>query len=202
MEKKLDKIAIVSISGVFPGAENLDIFLKNIQNKTNAIIEVLQDRWILPKNLAVSERPLPDTALCSKAGLISDFKFDPHGFLIDQDFLINLDQAHKLALHTGREALQNCYTNAEILKRCGVILAAISLPTEKASQLSFDILHDKKQREINYVQGLSSQVLSFPAAILARGLGLYGGSYTLDAACASSLYSIKLACVNINPAAI
>ncbi len=197
MEKKLDKIAIVSISGVFPGAENLDIFLKNIQNKTNAIIEVLQDRWILPKNLAVSERPLPDTALCSKAGLISDFKFDPHGFLIDQDFLINLDQAHKLALHTGREALQNCYTNAEILKRCGVILAAISLPTEKASQLSFDILHDKKQREINYVQGLSSQVLSFPAAILARGLGLYGGSYTLDAACASSLYSIKLACVEL-----
>src|SRR5262249_59956001 len=31
------------------------------------------------------------------------------------------------------------------------------------------------------------------AAVLARALGLGGGSYTLDAACASSLYALKLA---------
>lgn len=194
MKNKLDKIAIVGISGVFPGAKNLDIFLKNIQNKKDAIIEVPDDRWILPKKLVVSDRFLSDTALCSKAGLITEFEFDTHGFLIDQDYLINLDLTHKLALHTGREALQNCYTNDEILKRCGVIIASISLPTEKASQLSFDIINSKTIEKINFFQGLSSQVLSFPAAILARSLGLQGGSYTLDAACASSLYSIKLAC--------
>ncbi|MBR4329635.1 MAG: polyketide synthase, partial [Candidatus Riflebacteria bacterium] len=33
-----------------------------------------------------------------------------------------------------------------------------------------------------------------PAGLLAAGLGLGGGCYTLDAACASSLYAIKLAC--------
>lgn len=33
-----------------------------------------------------------------------------------------------------------------------------------------------------------------PAGLVARALGLGGGSYTLDAACASSLYSMKLAC--------
>jgi acyl transferase domain-containing protein/3-hydroxymyristoyl/3-hydroxydecanoyl-(acyl carrier protein) dehydratase len=32
-----------------------------------------------------------------------------------------------------------------------------------------------------------------PAGLLAKGLGLGGGSYTLDAACASSLYALKLA---------
>src|SRR5690606_14846091 len=32
-----------------------------------------------------------------------------------------------------------------------------------------------------------------PAAILAKSLGVTGGSYTLDAACASSLYAIRLA---------
>ena len=33
-----------------------------------------------------------------------------------------------------------------------------------------------------------------PAGLLARALGLGGGCYALDAACASSLYALKLAC--------
>src|SRR5205823_8950581 len=36
--------------------------------------------------------------------------------------------------------------------------------------------------------------IGLPAGILARALGLSGGSMTLDAACASSLYPLKLAC--------
>ncbi len=32
-----------------------------------------------------------------------------------------------------------------------------------------------------------------PAGLLAKALGLGGGAYTLDAACASSLYALKLA---------
>ncbi len=39
-----------------------------------------------------------------------------------------------------------------------------------------------------------ARVTGFPAAILAKSLGLGGGSFTLDAACASSLYAVKLAC--------
>ncbi|MCU0638087.1 MAG: hypothetical protein MUE87_05665, partial [Methanothrix sp.] len=31
-------------------------------------------------------------------------------------------------------------------------------------------------------------------SILAKGLGLSGGSFTLDAACASSIFAVKLAC--------
>ena len=192
MKNKFDKIAVVSISGVFPGAENIDIFLKNILNKKESIIEVPEKRWVLPKNLAVSKKILPDTALSSKAGLITDFSFDPHGFLIDKDILSELDPMHQLTLHTTRDALQKCYSNSDIKKRCGVILAAISLPTEKSSQLAFDIFSKKKSVDI--VHGLASRVLSFPAAILAQSFGLNGNCYTLDAACASSLYSIKLAC--------
>ncbi|MFZ0613344.1 MAG: beta-ketoacyl synthase N-terminal-like domain-containing protein, partial [Desulfobacterales bacterium] len=40
----------------------------------------------------------------------------------------------------------------------------------------------------------SARVTSLPAALLARALGLGGGAFTLDAACASSLYALKLAC--------
>jgi acyl transferase domain-containing protein/3-hydroxymyristoyl/3-hydroxydecanoyl-(acyl carrier protein) dehydratase len=41
---------------------------------------------------------------------------------------------------------------------------------------------------------LNAHVTALPAALLATALGLRGGSLTLDAACASSLYAIKLAC--------
>jgi len=41
---------------------------------------------------------------------------------------------------------------------------------------------------------LNRQVTGLPASIIAAALGLSGGAYTLDAACASSLYAVKLAC--------
>ena len=40
---------------------------------------------------------------------------------------------------------------------------------------------------------MNRYVAGMPAALLARALGLGGGAYTLDAACASSLYALKLA---------
>ncbi|MFH1418138.1 MAG: beta-ketoacyl synthase N-terminal-like domain-containing protein [Planctomycetota bacterium] len=41
---------------------------------------------------------------------------------------------------------------------------------------------------------LNRRVTGLPASLLANAIGLGGGSYTLDAACASSLYALKLAC--------
>src|SRR5204862_5200044 len=41
---------------------------------------------------------------------------------------------------------------------------------------------------------LNRYVAGLPAGILAKGLRFGGGSFTLDAACASSLYALKLAC--------
>src|SRR5206468_6519476 len=42
-------------------------------------------------------------------------------------------------------------------------------------------------------KGLNCHAAALPAGILAQALGLGGGSFTLDAACASSLYALKLA---------
>ncbi len=41
---------------------------------------------------------------------------------------------------------------------------------------------------------LNARVTALPASLLAEALNLGGDSYTLDAACASSLYALKLAC--------
>ncbi|MBU0463790.1 MAG: beta-ketoacyl synthase [Proteobacteria bacterium] len=204
--KKLCKIAIVGMAGVFPQALDTRQFLDNIIHKRESIITVPDHRWIGPVNDFISHQTLPDKAVSNKAGLIENFHFDPTGFLVDKDLLSNLDPLHQLVLHAGRDALLQCSHTNEDKKRTGVIIAAIALPTETSSQISWQIICNgsKDYNGNKDYKGLvpkdfsSSGVVSLPAAIFARAMGLQGGCFTLDAACASSLYSIKLACEHLH----
>src|SRR5262249_4700798 len=78
-----------------------------------------------------------------------------------------------------------------------------ALPTEKASALAREILGWTFAEKLPGgvagqpavgTAGVNRYVAGLPAGLLARALGLGGGSFTLDAACASSLYALHLAC--------
>jgi len=197
-------IAVVGMAGLFPGAADLDAFWDNIVRKVDAVGEIPADRWIVPPDAMVDPIPGPDKAFSKRAGLISDFVFDPTGLSLDEDLVRDLDPLYHIALHVGREAWSACNTAAVDRIRTGTILAAIALPTDTASTVTRKILGTSFAEKVlgNALphppvtprQALASRVTSFPAAILAQALGLGGGSYTLDAACASSLYAVKLAC--------
>src|SRR6185312_14399094 len=86
--------------------------------------------------------------------------------------------------------------------RVGVILGAIALPTERVSALARHVLgrklYERMARPCPLLfdqppHSLDRHVTGMPAGIVAKALGLGGVCYTLDAACASSLYAIKLA---------
>ena len=193
MKHTADNIAITGVSGIFPGAQTIDRFTRNIMAGFEAIVDVPDYRWIIPPERVVSTDYLPDKACSQRAGLVQDFTFDPAELSIDQDLASALDPVHQMVLHAGREALQSCFHTRETRSKTGVILAAISLPTQASSDISRRIIMGDGSR-ISRGEILSSGVVSVPASILARALGLAGGSYTLDAACASSLYAVKLAC--------
>lgn len=195
--KKLGGIAVVGMANIFPKALDTRQFLSNIIHKKNCIITVPEHRWPGHNNDFISKEYLPDKAVSKKAGLIENFHFDPQGFLVDKDLLSELDPLHQLVLQAGRDAFLQCSHTREDKKRTGVILAAIALPTDASSQVSWQIVcgkSDKNNNGLTPKDFSSAGVVSLPSAILARGLGLEGGCFTLDAACASSLYSIKLAC--------
>src|SRR6185437_13336410 len=85
-------------------------------------------------------------------------------------------------------------------RRVGVILGNIALPTERVSMLARAYLGRTLAEQIGTPlpvvkepSPLNRHVPGLVAAVLAKALGLGGGSYTLDAACASSLYALKLA---------
>ncbi len=209
MKQKIP-IAVVGMAGLFPGASDLNIFWQNMICKKDSVCDVPEDRWIVPPDAAVYPTPMRDKALSKRACLIRDFRFNPKGTGIDPNILKELDILYHIVLHAGREAFASCITSSLNKERVGVILAAIALPTDASSAMTRNILgwafeeqllskaeklsFSKKLSFLNAQQCLSSRVTGFPAAIIAKSLGLRGGSFTLDAACASSLYAVKLAC--------
>jgi len=204
--KKQTPIAVVGMAGLFPGAPDLDTFWQNIVNKVDSCGEVPADRWIVEPESIYAHDHRPDKTFSKRACLIHDFKFDPHGLDLDRDLLQALDPLYHMVLHAGREAFAGCNTDAIDKNNIGTVLAAIALPTDASSKISRDILgvsfeeklfghsHSDLHQPLSVKDSLAGRVTSLPAAILSESLGLGGGSYTLDAACASSLYTVKLAC--------
>ncbi|NIQ97243.1 MAG: hypothetical protein GWN87_26015, partial [Desulfuromonadales bacterium] len=78
----------------------------------------------------------------------------------------------------------------------------LALPSEASSTMARDflgrsfeerLLGAEYHSQLPAVAPINRYVAGLPAGILAKALGLGGTCYTLDAACASSLYAIKLA---------
>ena len=196
-----ERIAIVGIGGVFPGARDLDQFWQNILNARDTAIDVQADRWRLSPDDLYSKELAPDKVNSRRACLIQDFQFNPDGLNIDADLLQRLDLMYQILLHAGRDAWNDACTEAINKERVGVIIGNIVLPSELSSQYSDEIfkrLFEKqllKEPEKNAIktEPLNRYVAGLPGGLLAKALGLGSGAYTLDAACASSLYSLKYA---------
>ncbi len=207
MNVKRADIAVVGMSGIFPGACDTEQFIANVMAKKSSVIPVPQDRWGLPPDIMVENRtgaPLPDRACSRFAGLISRSVFNPANFDfagmdlagddLDTDFFHALDPVHHLTLAAGIDLIGNARLSKENRTRTGVVLAAIALPTPGTSALTQHLFLSPNPAIPSWQQAWGTGMLSAPGSILARVLGLTGGSFTLDAACASSLFSIKLAC--------
>jgi len=203
------------MAGVFPGAPDIDIFWNNIINKVDSCGEVPEGRWIVKHEFMYNPEPTPDKVFSKRACLIhddilksikSDLKDIAKDINIDKNILNDLDPLFHLVLHTGKKALSDCNASTINKERIGTVLAAIALPTDSSSFITREIMGKSFEEKLfnnnkfstikplTRVQCLASKVTSLPASILAKGLGLGGGSYSLDAACASSLYAVKLAC--------
>lgn len=208
--KSSPPIAVVGISCIFPGAPDIDTFWQNIINRVEAIKPVPEHRWIVHPESIYRAAYTTDSACSKHAGLIDEFSPDFNGIDLDPDLIDAMDPLYSLVLAAGRDALQESEISTIDKKRTGVVLAAIALPTDSSSATAREILGRSFEENLSArfgndaipegvtpltrAQSLASRVTSLPGAILAKGLGLGGGSLTLDAACSSSLYAIKLAC--------
>ena len=200
--KSPHKIAIVGIGGIFPGAKNLEQFWENILASKDCSREPPEGRWLLSLEDAYASESAPDKVYSRRACFVDDFDFNPDDYEIDKRFLESLDPMFHLLLHAGRQAWRDAITDNLDKQRAGVIVGNIALPTDASSTLADEILGSKFEEHLlgqpvklsSYgINRINRYVAGLPAGILARALQLGGGSYTLDAACASSLYALKYA---------
>jgi len=198
-----EPIAIVGMGGVFPGARSLDEFWQIIAAGRDTSRPAPPGRWRLnPADILHPTPGTPDRVYTDRACFIEGFSLDPAGLALDRDLLAQLDPVVHLLLAAGRDAFASAKTASLDRARVGVTLGHIVLPTESSSKLCEEILTPLLEQatfgtassSALKTHPLNRYVAGLPAGILAQALGLGGGTRTLDAACASSLYALKLAC--------
>ncbi|UFP94734.1 PfaB family protein [Gloeobacter morelensis] len=176
----MESIAIVGIACLFPGANDPAQFWRN-----------LLDGRCEPGDCAT--------------GLSVDFAFDPSGYRLDPAFLEGLDRLFQWSLAVARGALCDSgnFNGEALLKRCGVVLGQSCLPTLCSSELFAPLYRETSALRLEQVSTASrpsmanALVAGYPAAVICRALGLEGGYLTVDAASASSVYAVELACAHL-----
>ncbi len=184
-------VAITGIGGVFPGARDLTELWRNLESGRDAAREVPTGRWLLPPDAAhVPGAPRPDCVVGRRGCFLDDVPLDPA-------LPPGLDPLFHLVLAAGRHAFRD--GRGERLDReCfGVVFGNIVLPTDGAAALALETLGRtfEERRGVRLHRRSASHPLdrraaALPAGLLAHVLGLSGGCFTLDAACASSLYAV------------
>lgn len=215
----MDSIAIVGISCLFPGAHNPEQYWQQLINErdltsTATAAELGAD----PALFYSPELDQRDKTYYLRGGYLRDFTFDPTGYRVSADILEGLDELFQWSLHVARAALQDSgYVNRpEALARCGVIMGNLSFPTASSYRLLSPLYRHGLEQAIgellahpeialngemdngnasgNTPAAVNALASGYPTALIAQALGLGGSHFSLDAACASSLYAVKLAC--------
>jgi len=201
-----EPIAIVGQGCVLPGALSPQALRELVLAGRSAVGPVPAGRWRLrPSHAMGSTERSTDRTWSDAGGYVEGFDalFDPTGFLLPEATVRGLDPAFRWVLHAAREALRPI-GHERPSDRAGIILGNLSFPTAGMSRYAESVWLSSQdpafQRSVGGLAGLDRPdarnrfMSGLPAHLAASALGLGAGSYALDAACASSLYAIKLAC--------
>ncbi|MCC9138353.1 type I polyketide synthase [Pontibacter silvestris] len=211
-------VAIIGMSGLFAGSQNLEAFWENIVEQANCITEVPSSRW----NIEDYYDPDPkkaDKTYSKVGGFLPDIDFDPLEFGLPPNILEVTDSSQILSLIMAKQALEDAkyvgdrFTE-QIRRNTGIILGvggAQKLSGPLSSRLQYPIwrkvlsqygLSDEAIEEV--VEKMKTAYVSwqenaFPgflgnviAGRIANRFDLGGTNCVVDAACAASLSAIKM----------
>ncbi len=198
-------IAIVGMAATLPKAPTPDDLWQMILKRDHASSIIPETRWPVAPQSVHSNTLKPDKTRSVHACLLDSLPDIPDA-LRNQFDLSQLDPVFHLTLHTGHLLYQDICGSYPDSDRTGIILGNIILPTSKASEISADLVLPGINHLVTGIQPKTAAPLydtrnlypaALPANMLAQSLGISGIVYTLDAACASSLYALKLASMEL-----
>lgn len=216
-----EDIAVVGMACLFPGAPNLGAFWRNILSKFDAITDPPHEAWD-PSLYYDANTEENDRVYCKKGGYLGPLAhFDPLEHGIMPRAVEGGEPDQWLALQVARDALRDAgYQDASAYReRAALILGkgtyanrgtlsvvqhalivdyTIGLLKSIQPELSDDDLRrvrtDLKRRLPRFDAETAPALISnVTAGRIANRLDIMGPSYTVDAACASSLLAIDIA---------
>jgi acyl transferase domain-containing protein/3-hydroxymyristoyl/3-hydroxydecanoyl-(acyl carrier protein) dehydratase len=201
----VDSIAIVGIGGLFPGSSSLDQFWSNICECVDSTSDVPPGRWLIDPDEAYDSRlAQADRVYSRRGGFVALERVQLDEVDLGGPAPARLDPVFRLALYAALEAWRDARTKQIDRRRAGVVFGNIVLPTETVSAWSRDVLAAALEEQLGlgskdpgHVETWNAFPAGLPAAAVARALGLGGVAYTIDAACATSLYSLELAAAEL-----
>ncbi|MEX0791067.1 MAG: beta-ketoacyl synthase N-terminal-like domain-containing protein, partial [Actinomycetota bacterium] len=212
-------VAIIGMSCLFPQAPGVDAYWENIINKVDAITDPPAESWD-PEMYYDPDSNEPDRIYCKRGGFLGDLvRFDAIANNVPPN-AVGGEPDQWLALQLARDALEDAgyaHLNEATRRRTGVILGrgatfnagtAISVQHSLVITQTLKILQtlhpDYTDVEISALrEGLRSNLPSMGSEIVpglvpnivagrvANRLDLMGPSYTIDAACASSVVAVQ-----------
>lgn len=197
-----EPIAVVGRGCVLPDALTPEAFWRNVIARRISLGPVPQDRWGVPTTSAPDNLRPTNSGI---GGVVRGFEdtFDPTGYALAPSEILRLDPLFQWVLHAGRQALAEAGHPATATPRAGLVLGNLSYPSTAAARHTEHVWLSAQQPPVRdaLLASVPPRPHAFnrfssglPSLLAARALGLEGGAYALDAACATSLYAIKLAC--------
>lgn len=220
--KSASKIAIVGLATLYPDADNPQTFWQNLLDKKDSRTQISREKLNANPADYQGVQGQSDRFYCDKGGYIQHFQFDAKGYQLPESAFDGLDESFLWALDCSRKALQDAgiAPNDTVLARTGIVMGTLSFPTARSNELFLPLYHQTVEKALQSKLNQSAfQLADFnqahagkefnvePALNVANGavahtasklvsdaLGLGGTQLSLDAACASSVYALKLAC--------
>ncbi|MCK6551970.1 beta-ketoacyl synthase, partial [Myxococcota bacterium] len=189
-EKRFEPIAIVGRACLLPGASSPEALWAAVVEGRDLLSRAPEGRWRMPRALALAtpETGTADRALVDRGGYVTE--------IVDVPEAAGLDPQVAWLLHTARGALADAHVRPEQLHRAGAVFGNLSFPTgSMAAWLEAHWLATAgAPTKTSGLDPRNRFMSGYPALLLEEVLGLGAGALAIDAACASSLYAIKLAC--------
>nr|WP_255208208.1 beta-ketoacyl synthase N-terminal-like domain-containing protein [Myxococcus sp. AM009] len=182
-------VAIVGASGRFPGAKDLETFWANLSQGIDSVTEVPRERWTWGAP--------PFAASSARAGFLDEVdRFDPGFFGISREDAAVMDPQQRLVLMHCWKALEDAGHSVPVLEGGGK--AGLFVGMRPSDYLPG--LHER-----GLVENAQHLLGNDPLMVLprvSRMLGVQGASLVVDAACASSLVAIHLACQQLQSGSV
>lgn len=199
-------IAIIGMACIFPKAPTLQAYWENILNSVSAITEVPKSRW--DWNLYYNpDRQAKDKIYSKWGAFLDDVPFDPVRYGMPPNSLPSIEPLQLLTLQVVNSALEDAgYATRPFSRKRTSVILGISGSGELGQMYSFRstlpmFFGNSSQDILSHFDGVLPEWTedSFPGILMnvtagrvANRFDLGGVSYTVDAACASSLAAVYL----------